>query len=223
MYYLQSRYYDANAGRFINGDEPIFTKSNNTKCNSNLFTYCYNSSTLNNDPLGYEVLSASAIVAIIVCSIVVLVYMIWLVSSILNDKNFQKCLNSALKNVDKHTAKHLECIAVALIAAYALAHTRAKNSKRELHHIVAQKAARAVYARTILIAVKISVNSEVNTASIKYNLHRRLHTNIYYDSVNAAVITAYGSANTSSRKKTAVMSVLAGIKVILLGLSRATP
>ena len=54
LYYLQSRYYDANVGRFISSDEaPIF---NNTSCTAsvsiNKFSYCLNDPANNTDECG---------------------------------------------------------------------------------------------------------------------------------------------------------------------------
>lgn len=49
MYYLQSRYYDANVGRFVNADDPVFSVF--FACN--LFAYCDNNPPINSDPYGY--------------------------------------------------------------------------------------------------------------------------------------------------------------------------
>ena len=55
LYYLQSRYYDACTGRFVNGDEAsvfIFTKS---ITRTNLFIYCSNTPANEEDSSGYAV------------------------------------------------------------------------------------------------------------------------------------------------------------------------
>ena len=44
LYYLQSRYYDANVGRFVNGDESFFITILEKIIGNNLFTYCHNNS-----------------------------------------------------------------------------------------------------------------------------------------------------------------------------------
>ena len=51
FYYLQSRYYDPNVGRFINADEPNYIDSSNSIC-SNLFAYCSNNPVMRVDPTG---------------------------------------------------------------------------------------------------------------------------------------------------------------------------
>lgn len=47
-YYLQSRYYDPQTGRFINGDEVAYLGANETALSYNLFVYCVN------DPVNYD-------------------------------------------------------------------------------------------------------------------------------------------------------------------------
>ncbi len=49
MYYLQSRYYNASVGRFINGDNPQNSASFFTNYEFNLYTYCQNSPTFDVD------------------------------------------------------------------------------------------------------------------------------------------------------------------------------
>ena len=57
LYYLQSRYYDAGIGRFINADAPeMLSLSAFNHIGANLFAYSYNNPTLNSDESGYGVL-----------------------------------------------------------------------------------------------------------------------------------------------------------------------
>ncbi len=58
LYYLQSRYYDANVGRFINADVCEYLFLALEKLNSNLFTYCNNNAISNEDINGYASKSA---------------------------------------------------------------------------------------------------------------------------------------------------------------------
>ena len=53
MYYLQSRYYDPNVGRFINADDTDYLGANKISLSYNLFTYCKNEPILKIDCEGY--------------------------------------------------------------------------------------------------------------------------------------------------------------------------
>ena len=55
LYYLQTRYYDACAGRFINGDESIYIGISASILGYNIFTYCYNDALNLSDPTGHYV------------------------------------------------------------------------------------------------------------------------------------------------------------------------
>ena len=63
LYYLQSRYYDANTGRFINADEPTLIGANGGVVSNNLFAYCDNNPVMKSDPDGN--IAASIIGAVI--------------------------------------------------------------------------------------------------------------------------------------------------------------
>ena len=52
MYYLQSRYYDPNTGRFINADDTNYLNATGTVLGCNLFAYCENDPVNNVDPRG---------------------------------------------------------------------------------------------------------------------------------------------------------------------------
>ena len=45
LYYLQSRYYNANVGRFVNGDDAEYLGTGQKSVDSNLFVYCNNTPT----------------------------------------------------------------------------------------------------------------------------------------------------------------------------------
>lgn len=54
LYYLQSRYYDAAMGRFLNADDPTLTDTDSmTALSTNMYAYCENDSVNAIDPTGY--------------------------------------------------------------------------------------------------------------------------------------------------------------------------
>ena len=65
MYYLQSRYYDPEIGRWINEDNPMFLGVGGTTLSYNLFTYCENNPVNYVDLTGYVVTPANVIGAVV--------------------------------------------------------------------------------------------------------------------------------------------------------------
>ena len=62
LYYLQSRYYDANIGRFINSDEAVVLGENQPEMvQDNLFIYAANNPVINMDLYGYKVIKIRGI------------------------------------------------------------------------------------------------------------------------------------------------------------------
>ena len=57
LYYLQSRYYDPELGRFINAD--VFTSTGQGLLGNNMFAYCGNNPIIYSDPAGYSPLGAA--------------------------------------------------------------------------------------------------------------------------------------------------------------------
>jgi len=55
MYYLQSRYYDADVGRFINCDDVNYIGTSESEISYNPFAYCMNNPVLFDDPTGTRV------------------------------------------------------------------------------------------------------------------------------------------------------------------------
>ena len=52
LYYLQSRYYDPQTGRFINADDTDYLGADGSFASYNLFAYCSNNPVMNVDPSG---------------------------------------------------------------------------------------------------------------------------------------------------------------------------
>ena len=63
LYYLQSRYYDSETGRFISPDSLQFLDSSDVQ-GLNLYTYCNNNPVMDTDPTGYSILLTLGIIAL---------------------------------------------------------------------------------------------------------------------------------------------------------------
>lgn len=198
----------------------------------NIYNYCGNSVVVNSDSFGYAIAIPIAAVLAVLAKIVgalAVVGLVYLVVKLLADPNFTKLISDTLSNIANNVSNinkakiqaKIQSIAILIIAIVAISQTLRSRNNCEVHHIVAQSASRAANARMILRTVKINVQDSINKVAIKYNLHRRLHTNIYYDAVNAAILAAYTSAKPHS-KKTSVMGVLLGIRAMLLYASSLT-
>ncbi len=61
LYYLGSRYYDANIGRFISPDDIGYLGANGDLNAYNLYAYCSNNPVMYSDPSGHFVVSISAV------------------------------------------------------------------------------------------------------------------------------------------------------------------
>lgn len=60
LYYLQSRYYDPELGRFINADEVTYLGVSGTVLGYNLFTYCENNLISSIDPSGCKAINITS-------------------------------------------------------------------------------------------------------------------------------------------------------------------
>ena len=90
--------------------------------------------------------------------------------------------------------------------------TKKYRSKKETHHIVARKAKPAKYGRRILEKVGIKIESSDNKVELKTQVHRRLHSHLYYGWVNKVVISAYRKGETYSERQGYVKTALGMLK-----------
>ena len=77
MYYLQSRYYNPEIGRFINADDTKYWGADGTLLSYNLFAYCKNNPVMGYDPTGYfswtDVFNTAAVVTIAALAVIAIV------------------------------------------------------------------------------------------------------------------------------------------------------
>ena len=64
-----------------------------------------------------------------------------------------------------------------------------KSAKTEIHHIIAQSAIKAAPARNHALSHGIIARTDPNNlVPLKMRFHRKLHTNLYYASINAVIV-----------------------------------
>lgn len=204
LYYLNSRYYSPRTRRFISEDD-IRNISNDkpTYAFINLYSYAQNNPIKYSDPNGDSAvvicgiaISAKALVLLGAATIATIV-----ISS--QSADISRALNAAFNEC--------KCLVKTLFNSIPSVLDRViKSAKLEVHHIVAKADPRANEARTYCQNVGINVVIEPhNLVPIKSRLHRKLHTNAYYDSVNAIIKVNRGS-------KIKIYAAMDGIKAFLV-------
>ena len=213
FYYLQSRYYDPAICRFINADG-LFTDG---FVGSNLFAYCVNDPVNTVDPTGNFAITATVALITFGIALVATAFAVGISSS----PGFQEAVGGLCESVGDIA----EQIKEKLTNSFAKI-KKPPNYRRndEVHHIVAQRATGADHARKILDELKIGIDEPINTVSINTCLHRRLHTKLYYELVDAIIVSAYNSAGGDREQQTKnVKAALGTIKAFIVGLEKITP
>ena len=181
-YYLQSRYYDPEIGRFLNADAAEYLDST-PLLGDNLFLYCNNAPIIKEDRdghfsiiLGGLIISFSAAQVIaFALSFLAACITFWVLRSII--KNLIPILISFCKELGR-----------AVDAVVQRAKSKAKKKGTHKHHIIARTADRAKKARDIWTKeCGQSINASINLIRISINLHAPLHTIAYYEAVNNLV------------------------------------
>lgn len=121
-----------------------------------------------------------------------------------------KLLTDALEYLEKQIQEKM-----------ALSLSKAKKTTyktdKEVHHIAAKKAKNATKAATILNEVLPGgVEDAQNKILLSTDVHRRIHTTLYYLLVNELIILAYKSANGDKEKQSAnVIATLGTLRVFI--------
>ena len=220
LYYLQSRYYDAGVGRFINADDVRMIFYNKDIATLSFFSYCLNCPTSYVDTSGMFAItiSISAATAATLLKILIILLIACVAIAILSDPGFQRALADAIKSIGNGVKDLSDSVVKAINTALDKAKSKRRDNRYEKHHIVARCSSNrdADKSRELLRRVGIGINSSYNLVSIKYNLHRHLHTKAYYTAVYRFLKRAEGS-----RPKTVL--VLNVIKKSLQAASNACP
>lgn len=215
LYYLQSRYYDAQVGRFVNGDMVEIAVFKQDVLGHNLFGYGKNSSTNTVDMFGFSAtlviggitLSAGQAIAIIAVFVICFSYIF--------DKSFRNAVNQMIIMFIQGLVDGVGYIANVINEIITKAKRGRKYSGYELHHIVAQKDFRAKLSRNLLKKYGISTYIKENTVSIKKTLHKHIHTNSYHAAVYLILLSVSKSKGSWYQKRQKLLAVLVSIGVLL--------
>ena len=164
-YYLQSRYYDPEIGRFINAD--AFVSTGQGLLSNNMFAYCGNDPVNKYDPSGHMMVQQKVLggyggyVGGGVGAADLLMPLVVVTAAL-----------GALYETTKEDLKHLSKALVDTAKA------RYENSQPAIHHVVPQGCSceSAQKSRNILKENLISVQNPINLVIINYETHKQLHS-----------------------------------------------
>ena len=209
FYYLQSRYYDPTVGRFINADS--YATTGQGIIGHNMFAYCLNNPAGFVDNGGQLAVTAGTLIVVTASKVIEL-------ALLTSGLALVGCLGYTIGKTS--TAASLfpeEEIKEQIEHSLATGESTTYRKETERHHIVARRAAKAAPAARILNEVlKDGVESELNLVDLSTKVHRRLHTNLYYNFVNLAIVGAYNAGNGDpAQQERNVRNTLGAIKVML--------
>ena len=202
-YYINTRYYDPEIGRFINADGYIQTPNGDTT-STNMFAYCGNNPVDRYDPNGEGFFTAT------ICGIAVwklgvafagLVTTYIIADSIVkNPPVFPPISLPKIEIKPKTETKEKDKEKTITVPQ--------KPRKDPFHHIVAQNDRRAQPAQEVLETVGINrFTDPANLVQLPAFYHYRIHSEAYYDYVNTVIVNAYQAGGRES-----VYSALAVLK-----------
>ncbi|MDF2803811.1 MAG: wapA 2 [Anaerocolumna sp.] len=229
LYYLQSRYYDSEMGRFINADRELASFNAFAYCNNNPINYV--DYTGEDGGITYFIISLMFIGFLALAAFLMAVNFITLWQEYYAPKISQllgslASMGSAITNTILQGVWNSANSVSSYIASKLRDYTVAPSfsSEYQVHHIVAEFAGAAEPARVILrkTDVNIDVNSIYNLVPIKSGVHAHLHTALYYNFVNSYIINAYYAGSTSNGYNNVVWA-LNELRVFLQAISAGAP
>ncbi len=204
LYYLSTRYYSPILRRFISRDDLVRISGNrlNDPC-YNLYVYALDNPISFSDKSGcLAVEVAVATIYEAIAGIALAVLAIILLEAVM-DYSRQNFPSSVLSTglVDKtkwdlyRVIKEVGEIIIfttSFVTLTSWSKWIRRNRNQENHHIIAQRDFRAFVARDIWHKwCGKEMDDDPNIISLKYELHRHLHTREYYRAVNCEILSAY--------------------------------
>ena len=199
LYYLNSRYYDPEIGRFISSDDISMIPEYAVGVNYNLYSYAYGNPIKYLDPngnaglmIGGITISIGAIIILSACTAITFFGLFY-------PTEFNQACNVCYSAI-------VDFFNACKNSATSLWEKLRKSGRTNSHHIVAKAARDAEEARDVLWSVYINPTTDIrNRVNLKERFHQKLHTRWYYRSVNAVLAPYY---STSEEEVSNVLFVL---------------
>ncbi len=233
LYYLQSRYYDPEVGRFINVDDTnILRDTTGTINGANLFAYCNNDPVLNSDPSGREVIviSTAALITAIIATFITLVLASYQLTTIVNQLPSNTFGNSNIATRLRRFVSFFSLTKITLKMLISDINGRLSRYKKRFynqkHHIVP----RNVKIKTLKGAkdanyfykkVGLNINAWYNLVKLIAMFHSALNTNAYYSFIYNTTKNVYGKFEKKSQKvqRAAMILLVVFIRTVLIVLN----
>ena len=225
FYYLQSRYYNPEVGRFINSDK-ILDLRDNAFCNQ--YAYCHNNPVNKVEVDGAFALTLTILgysISVVVTAKLIAITLVALAIITLTPA-FQNAWNDLCTRFIENVG--IMCGVLTLLAqdmvsavnqAVEKAKIRERTLKTERHHIVPKSHRKTKQAIRLMESVGINRNDPENLVDVNYRIHRHLHTNLYLNSVNLAVQKAYYVGHTKLQKRSNIIGFLHRMRFLFMSLN----
>ncbi|TYQ18382.1 UNVERIFIED_CONTAM: LOW QUALITY PROTEIN: RHS repeat-associated protein [Acetivibrio alkalicellulosi] len=222
LYYLQSRYYNPEWGRFINADNLLIGTT--SLRGYNLFQYSYNNPVSLYDPSGQEVITLSIIVGVaLVMVIIAFVYCDYTMQGPLTHPHHWIKFPSLDIPLERIATIYNQLVQFVQLSYAKVKKTPKFKSPREWHHMVAKRAPAAEPSRRILKSLHIDIDEPANLIYIKAGLNRRINCTIYYNFVNLIMIGSYDQNKTWGTNRANVYVALTSIRAALMAIDSVVP
>ena len=202
LYYLQSRYYDPETGRFLNADDVDYLGATKTLLSYNAFAYCENDVVNMVDPsgnIGVTITVGSTVTIYVILKTAVAfisgIFAIVIANYMRKNGYFDYLIDVVKHYVDvlSFTAKSaINQLKDTINNSINKAKKRAKTLNTQYHYIIPQKANMTRAARKVWVnKMKYSINDPIKMIYLNYNLHKVMHTKVYYESINTIICSSY--------------------------------
>jgi len=219
LYIIGGRFYSPQLGRFINPDNTMGIIG--SSISHNLYAYAMNNPiNVSIDPFSGTI-SMVFLFQVIAVSITVIFILMFALFTFQQLSSWQSSFMSAIQQLGVALNNNIAAAQswgqqlMQKVNAANNAH-RIHQTPHNTHHIVARNAARAQPARDIYLLYWISVDHPINLVGVRQSLHERLHTVMYYDTVNHFLNIANGGPSNTNRSRQVTDAMTAMRRVLTM-------